>query len=188
MILSAIAAIGNDGVIGREGKLPWHLPDDLKRFCAITWGKPIIMGRKTHESLGRALPGRTNIVLTRRSEYRAEGCTVVNSPTEALSLAASSGAEEVVVIGGSEVFRQFMPLCDKVYLTIVEGEFEGDAFFPVALLDAPDWEVIHEEVCPADARNPFRTRYRILMRRDRHTSDDPVELHRIAELDDSIGA
>ena len=166
MIVSAIAAIGKDGVIGREGKLPWHLPDDLKRFRAITWGKPIIMGRKTHESLGRALPGRTNIVLTRSPGYRAEGCTVVSSPIEALSLAASSGAEEAVVIGGSEVFRQFMPLCEKVYLTIVEGEFEGDAFFPVALLDPPEWEVIHEEVCPADARNRFGTSYRILRRRD----------------------
>ena len=179
MIVSAIAAIGKDGVIGREGKLPWHLPDDLKHFRRLTWGKPIIMGRKTHESLGRALPGRTNIVLTRSPGYRAEGCAVVSSPAKALALAASSGAEEAVVIGGSEVFRQFLPLCEKVYLTIVEGEFEGDAFFPVALLDPPDWEVIHEEVCPADARNPFRTRYRVLMRRSRVMTihgDGPVAL------------
>lgn len=172
MIVSAIAAIGEDGVIGREGKLPWHLPGDLKRFRAITWGKPIIMGRKTHESLGRALPGRTNIVLTRTPGYRAEGCTVVSSPTEALSLAASSGAEEAVVIGGSEVFRQFLQLCEKVYLTIVEGEFDGDAFFPISLLDPPDWGVIHEELCAAGARNPFRTRYQILVRKDRDTSKD----------------
>ncbi len=165
MIVSAIAAIGNNGVIGREGRLPWHLPDDLKRFRAITWGKPIIMGRKTHESLGRALPGRTNIVLTRSPAYQAPGCTVVDSSDEALTQARSSGAEEVLIIGGSEVFRQFMPLCEKVYLTIVEGDFEGDVFFPVTLVDSPDWHVILEETCPADARNRFASRYRILARR-----------------------
>jgi dihydrofolate reductase len=158
--------MGQNGVIGQEGKLPWHLPGDLKRFRAITWGKPIIMGRKTFESLGRALPGRTNIVLTRKSGYRAEGGRAAYSPSEALSLAASIGATEVVVIGGSEVFRQLLPRCDKVYLTIVEGTFEGDVFMPVNLLDSPDWEVIHEERHPADARNPFGTRYRILLRRE----------------------
>jgi dihydrofolate reductase len=165
LIVSAIAAIGKNGVIGRDGRLPWHLPDDLKRFRAITWGKPIIMGRKTHESLGRALPGRTNIVLTRSPAYQAAGCTVVDSPDEALVLARSSGAEEAVIIGGSEVFRQFMPLCEKVYLTIVEGDFEGDVFFPVTLVDSPDWEVVHEDFAPADARNRFASRYRILVRR-----------------------
>ena len=166
MIVSAIAAIGQNGVIGHEGTLPWHLPDDLKRFRAITWGKPIIMGRRTFESLGRALPGRTNIVLTRRPDYRADGCTVADSPAEALSVAASGGATEAIVIGGSEVFRQFMPWCHKVYLTIVEGEFEGDTLFPVTLLSPPDWEVIHEERCPADGRNQFSTRYRVLKRRE----------------------
>jgi dihydrofolate reductase len=165
VIVSAIAAIGNNGVIGRAGRLPWHLPDDLKRFRAITWGKPIIMGRKTHESLGRALPGRTNIVLTRSPAYQAPGCTVVDSPDEALAQARSSGAEEVLVIGGSEVFRQFMPLCEKIHLTTVEGDFDGDVFFPMTLMDSPDWEVIHEEDFPADRRNRFASRYRILARR-----------------------
>ncbi len=165
MIVSAIAAIGEGGVIGQGGKLPWHLPADLKRFRAITWGKPIIMGRKTFESLGRPLPGRTNIVLTRSLAYQASGCTVVDSLDEALTQARLSGAEEVLVIGGSEVFRQFMPMCEKVYLTIVEGDFEGDVFFPMALVDSSDWEVIHEENCPADTRNLFASRYRILERR-----------------------
>ena len=164
MIVSAIAAVGNNGIIGREGRLPWHLPDDLKRFRAVTWGKPIIMGRKTHESLGRALPGRTNIVLTRRLAYQASGCTVVDSPGAALTQARSIGADEVLVIGGSEVFRQFMPLCEKVYLTIVDGEFEGDVFFPMTLVDSPDWEVVHEGDFPADARNSFASRYRVLVR------------------------
>jgi dihydrofolate reductase len=172
VIVSAIAAIGRNGVIGREGKLPWHLPDDLKRFRAITWGKPIIMGRKTFESLGRALPGRTNIVLTRKSEYRAEGCVVVSSPPEALSVAASGGATEAIIIGGSEVFRQFLPRCEKVYLTIVEREFQGDTFFPLDLRDDPDWDVVDEEYRPADPRNPFATRYQVLRRRHRVGFED----------------
>jgi dihydrofolate reductase len=180
VIVSAIAAIARNGVIGHEGKLPWHLSDDLKRFRAITWGKPIIMGRRTFESLGRALPGRTNIVLTRTPEYRAAGCTVVYSPAEALSVAASGGATEAFVIGGSEVFRQFLPSCDKVYLTIVEADFEGDTFFPVTLLDPRDWEVIREECSSAGARNPFAMRYRILTRRLRVETmggDGPVALN-----------
>lgn len=166
MIVSAIAAIGKDGVIGRGGRLPWHLPDDLRRFRSITWGKPIIMGRTTYESLGRALPGRTNIILTRQPSYAAAGCSMAASPTEALTLAAATGSEEAVIIGGGEVFRQFLPRCERIYLTVVEGEFEGDAYFPVSVLDSPDWEVIHEERHPADARNGFDTSYRILKRRD----------------------
>jgi dihydrofolate reductase len=165
VIISAIAAIGRGGVMGRKGKLPWTLPADLKRFRAITWGKPILMGRKTHESLGRALPGRTNIVLTRQSGYRAPGCLVAQTLDEALALAESCGAEEVIVIGGSEVFEVLVPRCERVYLTIVEGDFEGDTFFPVRMLDSPDWELVQEERWPADARNAFTTCYRIHERR-----------------------
>jgi dihydrofolate reductase len=165
VIVSAIAAIGKDGVIGREGRLPWTLPRDLKRFRAVTWGKPIIMGRKTHESLGRALPGRSNIVLTRQPAYEAAGCLVADSPDEALALAESSGAEEVVVIGGTEIFEAFLPKCAKLYLTTVEGDFEGDTFFPMRVIDSHDWELVHEESWPADARNRFPARYRIYQRR-----------------------
>jgi dihydrofolate reductase len=170
LIVSVIVAIGEGGVIGRDGKLPWHLPDDLKRFRAITWGKPMIMGRRTFESLGRALPGRMNIVLSRIPEYRAEGCSVASSSTEALSQAATSGAPEVVVIGGAEVYRHFMQQCEKIYLTIVEGVFEGDTYFPVRQLDSPDWDVVHEEFRPADSRHAFGTRHRILIRRNQVTT------------------
>src|SRR5271156_847926 len=100
--------MGTNGVIGRDGKLPWALPGDLKRFRAITWGKPIIMGRKTHESLGRTLPGRTNIILTRQPDFRAPDCLVAHSTDEALAIAESGMAEEAVVIGGSEVFEAFI--------------------------------------------------------------------------------
>ncbi len=165
MIVSAIAAVGKGGVIGREGKLPWSLPADLKRFRAITWGKPIIMGRKTHDSLGRALPGRTNIILTRREDYRAMDCLVAHTPDEALALAESGGADEAVVIGGSDVFEALMPRCEKIYLTRVEGNFEGDAFFPVTMLDSPEWVIVHEELCPADGRNPFTSQYQIYQHR-----------------------
>ncbi len=164
MIVSVIAAVGKDGVIGREGKLPWVLPADLKRFRAVTWGKPIIMGRKTHESLGRTLPGRTNIVLTRQPDYRASGCLIARTPDEALALAESQGAEEAFVIGGSEVFEALMPQCKKIYLTIVEGEFDGDTFFPIKMLDSSDWEIVHEESWPSDVHNPG-ARYRIYQRR-----------------------
>jgi dihydrofolate reductase len=157
--------MGKDGVIGREGKLPWSLPADLKRFRAITWGKPIIMGRKTHESLGRALPGRTNIILTRHEDYRATDCLIAHSPKDALALAESRGADEAVVIGGSDVFAEFLPRCERIYLTRVEGDFEGDVFFPMEILDSPEWEVVHEESCPADARNPFASRYQVYQRR-----------------------
>ncbi len=165
MIISAIAAISEDGVIGYHGKLPWALPADLKRFRATTWGKPIIMGRKTHESLGRALPGRVNIVLTRDTGFQARDCSVARTPDEALKLAMKEGAEEAFVIGGSEVFEAFLPRCSKLYLTVVEGEFEGDAYFPMRLLESLEWEIIHEEFWPVDERNRYPARYRILQRR-----------------------
>jgi dihydrofolate reductase len=166
VIVSFIAAMGTNGVIGRDGKLPWVLPADLKRFRAITWGKPIIMGRKTFDSLGRALPGRTNIILTRQPAFHATDCLIVHSPGEALTIAEERRAEEVVVIGGREVFEAFMTKCERIYLTTVEGQFEGDTYFPVKMLEAPDWEIVHEETCPADERNRFRSRYEIFQRRD----------------------
>jgi dihydrofolate reductase len=165
VIVTAIAAIGAGGVMGREGKLPWHLPRDLKRFRAITWGKPIIMGRKTHESLGRALPGRTNLVLTRQPDYEASGCRIARSTEAAVELARSTGASEAVVIGGSRVFEQFLPLCSRIHLTRVQGRFPGDVFFPLEPLGSPEWERVHEESDPADAANRWATRYEIYERR-----------------------
>src|SRR4051794_14963655 len=100
-----------DGLIGREGKLPWHLPRDLKHFRQLTWGKPIIMGRRTHESIGKPLPGRTNIVLTRREGYHADGCLVAHTADAAITLAAATGATEAMIIGGGEIYREFLPRC-----------------------------------------------------------------------------
>lgn len=164
MDVSFVVAMSRDRVIGRGGELPWRLPRDLKHFRELTWGKPIIMGRKTHESLGRPLPGRTNIVLTRRPGFQAPGCVVVGSIDEALKEARATAADEAMVIGGGEVYREFLPLCSKVHLTLVEGDFEGDTFFPADLLDSPEWRTVHEVRWEADAKNPRDARYLVLTR------------------------
>ena len=128
MIISLIAAMDRNRVIGRDNQLPWRLPEDLKRFKAITLGHPVLMGRKTFESIGRPLPGRRNFVISRQKEYRAEGVTVVYSLEVALTLCASE--PEVFVIGGAEIYRLALPRADRLYLTIIEKEHEGDAHFP----------------------------------------------------------
>ena len=151
MQVSLIAAVAKNGVIGRDGKLPWHLPDDFRWFKAQTLGKPVVMGRKTWESLGRALPGRHNIVLTRRSGYAAPGATVVNTAEAALG--AAGDAEEVMVIGGGDVFVMFLPQASRVYLTRVDAVVEGDAWFPELEPDA--WRLVLREHHGADARHRY---------------------------------
>lgn len=167
MRITIVVAMSRQGVIGKDGKLPWRLPRDLKRFREVTWGKPIVMGRKTHESIGRPLPGRSNLVLTHQTDYTAEGCRIVHSPDEAVEIAASLNAPELMIIGGRQVYQAFLPLCRTVHLTLVEGAFDGDAFFSTDLLNSPDWEIVLEEAWPADERSQFDATYRILVRRDR---------------------
>ena len=132
--VAVIAARAQNGCIGRHGKLPWKLPGDLKYFRERTWGKPIIMGRKTWESLNGALPGRTNIVGTRQQGYEAEGARVVDSIEEAISLAQSialiEAVDEIMVLGGGEIYTQALPQADILYLTEVHASVDGDAFFP----------------------------------------------------------
>lgn len=164
MKVSFVVAMSRAGVIGREGGLPWRLPRDLKHFRGLTWGKPIIMGRKTHESIGRPLPGRTNIVLTHRADYRAEGCRVVGSVDEALDQARATGADDAMIVGGAAVYRAFLSRCDVIYLTLVEGDFEGDVVFPIDPLSSPNWRIAHEERWPADEANPHDARYVVLER------------------------
>jgi dihydrofolate reductase len=127
MIISLIAAMSEDRVIGREGKLPWHIPADLARFKAITMGHAVLMGRKTFESIGRPLPGRSTIVLS-RSRKEIEGCQVVRSLKA--GIAAAEGGEEIFIIGGGELFREALPLCQRIYLTIVHASYPGDVYFP----------------------------------------------------------
>ncbi|MEW6120265.1 MAG: dihydrofolate reductase [Pseudomonadota bacterium] len=126
--ISVIAALAKNRVIGIENRLPWRLPEDLAHFKALTLGHPILMGRKTFESLGRPLPGRTNIVITRNRDYRKEGCVVADSIPAAVALCRD--ASEVFFIGGAELYAQVIPLADRLYLTEVDIEAEGDAWFP----------------------------------------------------------
>ncbi|KUJ83660.1 type 3 dihydrofolate reductase [Microbulbifer flavimaris] len=132
--IAMIAAMARNRAIGRENALPWRISGDLKFFKRVTMGKPVVMGRKTFESIGRPLPGRLNIVITRNAEWHAEGVSVVTSLEEALRLAGESarlgGAEEVMVIGGAEIYRQALPLAKRLYVTEVDADVEGDAFFP----------------------------------------------------------
>lgn len=160
-LLSLIVARAENGVIGRDNRLPWRLPEDLKRFKALTWGKPILMGRRTFESLGRPLPGRTNLVMTRSEDYRPEGVTVVRSLDEALS--AVPDAPELVVIGGAEIYRLALPHADRVYLTEVHAAVDGDTV--LSAFDPREWvEVVREEHAP-DARHAHSMSFITLERR-----------------------
>jgi dihydrofolate reductase len=149
--VTLVVAVAENGVIGREGRLPWHLPDDLKRFKALTWGKPILMGRRTFESIGRALPGRRNVVLTRSKDYRPEGVVVADSLEQALALCRD--ADEVAVIGGAELFRLALPLARRIHLTRVHAAVEGDVHWPP--LDPAEWREVAREEHPPDERHAY---------------------------------
>jgi len=150
MKISIVVAMDANGVIGRDNELPWHLPADLQHFKKTTMGKPILMGRKTWESIGRPLPGRTNIVITRDSDYQADGCVVVNSIDAAM--AAAGEQDEVMVIGGAEFYRQVLPRADTLYLTRIHASFDGDTVFPE--LNAADWREVERSDQSADEKNP----------------------------------
>ncbi len=128
--ISVIAAIGSGRELGKDNQLLWHIPEDLKRFKKLTAGHPVIMGRKTFESLGRPLPHRVNIVISRDRNYQAQGIQVVDSLEKAINLAQSKKNEEVFIIGGGQIYNQAIGLANKLYLTVVEGNFEADTFFP----------------------------------------------------------
>ena len=145
-----VVAVSSNGVIGRDGGLPWHLPTDLKRFKALTLGKPVIMGRKTWASIGRPLPGRPNIVISRDRTFVAEGAQVVGSLDEALSLgrdkAAELGVDEVCIIGGGDIYRQSIALAEILHITVVAAEVDGDTRFPA--VDPEMFEKVVEEPLP----------------------------------------
>jgi dihydrofolate reductase len=151
--ISLIAALARNRVIGREGSLPWHLPEDLRRFKALTLGHPILMGRRTWESIGRPLPGRRNVVITRQAGYAAPGAEVFHDLESAL--AAVAGATEVFVIGGGEVYAAALPVADRLHLTELHDEVEGDALFPP--FDPAGWAQTSRErhVTPGGMRYDF---------------------------------
>lgn len=156
--IALIVAAARNGVIGRDNQLPWRLPGELQYFKATTLGKPIVMGRKTFESLGRPLPGRTNIVITRSPNFSApEGVIVVDAVETALAtadaIAIRDGVGEIMVIGGADIYRQTLPLADVLYVTEVQAEVEGDAFFPT--VDLTQWQTAKREAVPAATPDTF---------------------------------
>jgi dihydrofolate reductase len=159
-LLSLIVAAAENDVIGRDNQLPWHLPDDLKRFKALTMGKPMLMGRKTFESIGKPLPGRTSIVLTRSPGWKHDGVIVVQSIDEAIQRAGA--AAELAVIGGTEVFRATLPRADRIYLTRVHAEIDGDATMPN--IDPQVWREGAREHHPADERHAYPMTFMTLER------------------------
>jgi dihydrofolate reductase len=160
MILSCIVAVAENGVIGRGNTLPWRLPADLKRFQKLTTGHTLIMGRKTFESIGRPLPGRTSIVLTRDAAYDHPGAVVLHSLEEALE--RCRGEAEVFAIGGAAVFREALPRAQRLYLTRVHADVAGDVRFPEGGLEG--WKRIEQTPLPADEKNEYPTTYEVYVR------------------------
>ena len=164
MIISLIAAMGKNRVIGNKGRLPWHMPADLKYYKEKTKGKPIIMGRKTFDSMdNKALPNRVNIIMTHEKDYKAEEAIVVHSADEALK--AAGNVPEVMVIGGSYIFKEFLPRANRLYLTIIDGDFKGDTFFPE--YDITQWKETSYEEHERDKDNPYDYRFVVIERRSK---------------------
>ncbi|MDH5633889.1 MAG: dihydrofolate reductase [Gammaproteobacteria bacterium] len=167
-VISIIAAIARNGVIGRDNDLPWHLPADLAFFKKTTNGHPIILGRKNYESIGRPLPNRTNIIVTRDTSYTADGCLVAHNLDDAISLACRNEQDEIFIIGGAQVYAQALPLVSRMYLTRVHTDAIGDVFFPD--FDCNDWTETWRDNHQADDRNGFDFTFVKLERKSRGRS------------------
>jgi dihydrofolate reductase len=163
--LSIIAAVAANGVIGNDGDMPWKLSTDLKRFKALTTGKPVIMGRKTFASIGRPLPNRVNLVLTRDAAFEAPGVVVVPTQEAAIDAASDTGAEEAMVIGGGEIYRAFLDRAERLYITHVDASPAGDTHFPA--IDPAVFELVSSEDVPAGISDTAATRFTIYQRRPR---------------------
>jgi dihydrofolate reductase len=153
MILSLLVAAAENNVIGKDNQLPWHLPNDLKYFKNQTWGMPVLMGRKTFESIGKPLPGRTNIVITRNSDWQKEGAEVVHSLSEAIKLAEKQDVKEIFIIGGAEIFNAAFPNAQRLYLTRIHSNIDGDVFLEG--MEEKDWKLVKNRFCSADEKNPY---------------------------------
>ena len=161
--LSLLLAADENDVIGKDNALPWHLPNDLKYFKNLTWGMPILMGRKTYESIGKPLPGRRNIVITRNKDWKAENIDVVDSIEGALEVAKQSDVKEIFIIGGAEIFNTVLPKANRVYLTRIHHQFDGDVFFPS--LEEKQWKLVTEKFCPADEKNKYLHTFQVWERK-----------------------
>ena len=162
MIVSAIAAVSRNGAIGKDNQIPWYLPADLKYFKRTTLDHHVIMGRKSFLSIGKPLPKRTNVVISRDAFFTASGCIVVRSVQEALALAAGHGETEAFIIGGGEIYRASMPYWDRLYLTRVELDVDGDVFFPE--WDPGEWALIRREAHQTDDRNAYAYTFEVYER------------------------
>lgn len=155
MQLAAIVAMAENRVIGKDNQLPWRLPADLRHFKALTLGKTILMGRKTHESIGRVLPGRPNLIMTRNTDLQVPGAIVVHSLEAALKFV--SAEDEVMIIGGAQLYRELLPQTQRIYMTIVRAELVGDSYFPE--LDLKEWRQVASEEHEADEENAYAYRF-----------------------------
>lgn len=167
MIISVVVAVSKNGVIGRDNGMPWRLSTDLQRFKKLTFGKPVVMGRKTWESLGRPLPGRTNIVITRDAAYKADGAVVVPSIDAALKVgeqaARDADVNEICIIGGAQIYAQAMDKATHLHVTHIDAEIDGDAFF--SIVDPKIWQIVSEENVPPGEKDNYATRYVVYTRR-----------------------
>ncbi|MBX9996073.1 dihydrofolate reductase [Priestia aryabhattai] len=152
MVISFIFAMDKNRLIGKGNSLPWHLPADLKFFKQVTTGHPVVMGRKTHESIGKPLPGRENIILTRNISYDAKGCTVLNS-ISAIEEMGKKEKKEIFIIGGAEIYKLAFPIADRLYITTIDEEFEGDTYFPE--FNESEWRLVSREKGLKDEKNPY---------------------------------
>nr|WP_304219848.1 dihydrofolate reductase [Fredinandcohnia onubensis] len=151
-MISLLVAMDKNQLIGKDNDLPWRLPADLAYFKRVTMGHPIIMGRKTYDSIGRPLPGRENIIVTRDTSYEAEGCKVIHSIEEIVKMNEQTD-QELFVIGGAEIFKEILPHSDRLYITEINEEFKGDTYFPA--FDKVEWKVISEEKGIKNEKNPY---------------------------------
>lgn len=160
-MISFLVAMDRNRVIGRNNQLPWHLPEDLKYFKRVTMGHPIAMGRKTHESIGRILPGRENIIITRNPDYKCKGCTVFNSVQDFVQYCRKT-EDEIFVIGGSEIFKETFDYADRLYITLINEEFAGDTYFPH--FDKCKWDLVSTQKGVKNEDNPFDYNFNIYER------------------------
>lgn len=159
MAISLIVAASENNVIGKDNKLIWHLPNDMKFFKNTTWGMPLIMGRKTYQSMDKPLPGRINIVITRQKDWKAEGVVVAKDIGQAIERAKETNCKEIFIAGGGEIFKQSMELADRIYMTRVHAVLEGDTFFPE--IDKAIWELTDNEDFGTDERHAYAYSFQV---------------------------
>jgi dihydrofolate reductase len=160
---SLLVAAAENNVIGKDNKLPWNLPNDLKYFKNLTWGMPVVMGRKTYESFGKPLRGRSNIIITRNKDWKGEGVETTDSIEGAINLAKQSDVKEIFIIGGGEVFKTIISEADRIYITRIHHSFDGDAFFPE--INESEWQLVKKTDCAADEKNAYPHSFQVWERK-----------------------